>query len=108
MFHVRWSKHEMFYVRWSKHEMFYVRWSNIIGKIIHQLPLLRNIVICEEKYKFTPDDFKATTRSQRKTSHAYSISHKTSHAYSISHKTSHAYSISHKASHAYSILHLCF
>jgi hypothetical protein len=30
---------------------------------------------CEEKYKFTPDDFKAVTRSQRKTSHAYSISH---------------------------------
>jgi hypothetical protein len=49
--------------------------KDIIGKIKHQLPLLRNIVICEEKYKFTPDDFKAAKRSQRKTSHAYSISH---------------------------------
>jgi len=37
--------------------------KGIIGKIKYQLPLLRNIVICEEKYKFTPDDFKATTRS---------------------------------------------
>jgi hypothetical protein len=46
-----------------------------IGKIKHQLPLLRNIAICEEKYKFTPGDFKAATRSQRKTSHAYSISY---------------------------------
>jgi hypothetical protein len=41
--------------------------KDIIGKIKHQLPLLRNIVICEEKYKFTPDDFKAAKRSQRKT-----------------------------------------
>ena len=47
----------------------------LLEKIKHQLPLLRNIVICEEKYKFTPDDFKAAKRSQRKTSHAYSISH---------------------------------
>ena len=49
--------------------------KDIIGNIKHQLSLLRNIVICEEKYKCTPDDFKAATRSQRKTSQAYSISH---------------------------------
>jgi hypothetical protein len=31
----------------------------------HQLSCLKYLVICEEKYKFTPDDFKAATRAQR-------------------------------------------
>jgi hypothetical protein len=29
----------------------------------HQLSCLKYLVICEEKYKFTPDDFKAATRA---------------------------------------------
>ncbi|VDI72179.1 Hypothetical predicted protein [Mytilus galloprovincialis] len=48
--------------------------QNII-KIKHQLPCLKHLVICEEKYKFTPDDFKAATRAQRKVTSNYSISH---------------------------------
>jgi hypothetical protein len=36
---------------------------------------LKHLVICEEKYKFTPDDFKAATRAQRKVTTSYSISH---------------------------------
>ncbi|VDI78878.1 Hypothetical predicted protein [Mytilus galloprovincialis] len=34
----------------------------------------KHLVICE-KYKFTPDDFKAATRAQRKVTSNYSISH---------------------------------
>ena len=36
---------------------------------------MKHLVICEEKYKFTPDDFKAATRAQRKVTTSYSISH---------------------------------
>ena len=44
-------------------------------KVKHQLRCLKHLVICEEKYKFTPDDFKAATRAQRKVTTSYSISH---------------------------------
>ena len=37
----------------------------IIKKLVSSLPNLKRIVICEEKYSFTPDDFKASTRLQR-------------------------------------------
>ncbi|CAG2186631.1 unnamed protein product [Mytilus edulis] len=49
--------------------------KDVIGKIKHQLPLLKHLAICEEKYNFTPDDFKAATRAQRKTNQKQSISH---------------------------------
>ena len=48
--------------------------QNIL-KAKHQLPCLKYLVVCEEKYKFTPDDFKAATRAQRKVTTSYSISH---------------------------------
>ena len=37
------------------------------------------IVICEEKYSFTPDDFKAATRQQRKKERSMTISHLKTH-----------------------------
>ncbi|CAG2228785.1 unnamed protein product [Mytilus edulis] len=37
----------------------------IIKKLVSSLPNLNRIVICEEKYSFTPDDFKASTRLKR-------------------------------------------
>ncbi|CAG2213404.1 unnamed protein product [Mytilus edulis] len=37
----------------------------IIKKLVSSLPNLKRIVICEEKYSFTPDDFKASTRLKR-------------------------------------------
>ncbi|CAC5387980.1 unnamed protein product [Mytilus coruscus] len=49
--------------------------KDVVCKIKHQLPLLKHLAICEEKYNFTPDDFKAATRAQRKTNQKQSISH---------------------------------
>ncbi|CAC5364075.1 unnamed protein product [Mytilus coruscus] len=37
----------------------------IIKKLVSSLPNLDRIVICEEKYSFTPDDCKASTRLKR-------------------------------------------
>ena len=48
--------------------------QNIL-KVKHQLPCLKHLVICEEKYKFTLDDFKAATRAQQRVTTSYSISH---------------------------------
>ena len=47
----------------------------VIMKTLHQLPKTDTIVICEEKYQFTPDDFKAATRAQRTTASNVGISH---------------------------------
>ncbi|CAC5421316.1 unnamed protein product [Mytilus coruscus] len=41
----------------------------------NNFPNLQRIVICEEKYSFTPDDFKAATRQKRQTISSSTISH---------------------------------
>ena len=46
-----------------------------ISKMIHQFPRLNRMVICEEKYMYTPDDFKAATRAQRTSKQSDGISH---------------------------------
>lgn len=48
---------------------------SILKHIMKMLPGVRNIVVCEEKYKFTPDSFKAATRSQRTSKKKYTINH---------------------------------
>lgn len=47
----------------------------VIQPLISMAPNARQIVICEEKYKFTPDDLKAATRSKRNKSKDTSIGH---------------------------------
>ena len=37
----------------------------ILKRLIRQLPNIQKLIVCEEKYSFTPDEFKAGTRSQR-------------------------------------------
>lgn len=44
--------------------MKYIEMS-ILKHIMKMLPGVRNIVVCEEKYKYTPDSFKAATRSKK-------------------------------------------
>ena len=48
--------------------------NGLIKNMIHQLPNVKRMVICEEKYSFTPDDFKAATREQR-TKQRHAITH---------------------------------
>ena len=38
--------------------------NGIVKKLLNYLPNLKRIIICEEKYAFTPDDFKANTRQK--------------------------------------------
>lgn len=47
----------------------------IIKKLVSSLPNLKRIVICEEKYSFTPDDFKASTRLKREKKEKITIAH---------------------------------
>ncbi len=42
--------------------------SNIVNNYLKHFPNVAHMIICEEKYGFTPDDFKAETRSKRKKS----------------------------------------
>ncbi len=49
--------------------------ASVLKPIVHQLPRMKRLVICEEKYSFTPDDFKAATREQRQTKDRGSIAH---------------------------------
>ena len=37
----------------------------ILKRLLHQMPNIQKLIVCEEKYSFTPDEFKAGTRSQR-------------------------------------------
>jgi hypothetical protein len=46
-----------------------------ISKLLFQFPHVKRVVICEEKYSYTPDDFKAATRDQRSTKQLEGISH---------------------------------
>ena len=47
----------------------------ILKPILCFYKCVKRIVICEEKYSFTPDDFKAATRQQRKRDEDRTISH---------------------------------
>ncbi len=39
--------------------------KNIIGRLIGLFPAAEHVIVSEEKYTFTPDNFKAATRAQR-------------------------------------------
>ena len=47
----------------------------ILKRLLQQMTNLHTIVVCEEKYTFTPDEFKAGTRSQRKSKAGNSVDH---------------------------------
>ena len=47
----------------------------VLQKFLKQIPNVEKVIICEEKYSYTPDDFKAATRSQRTTASSNSIDH---------------------------------
>ena len=49
--------------------------NSILKKVTKMLPDLKTLVICEEKYKFTPDSFKAATRAQRTSKEKTTVSH---------------------------------
>ena len=54
----------------------YVQFANsTLQSIIKSLPDVTTIVVCEEKYSFTPDEFKASTRAQRQSAASDSIAH---------------------------------
>ena len=44
-------------------------------RILHDFPELKRIIICEEKYNFTPDDLKAATRVKRQKISETSVRH---------------------------------
>ena len=47
----------------------------VLQKLFKQIPNVEKVIICEEKYSYTPDDFKAATRNQRTSVRASSIDH---------------------------------
>ncbi|XP_067660602.1 uncharacterized protein [Haliotis asinina] len=49
--------------------------NGLIKPLQKQLPHLTRLIICEEKYRFTPDDFKAATRANRQKKVKSGISH---------------------------------
>ena len=54
----------------------YLQFANsTIHSIIRSLPEVQTIVICEEMYSFTPDEFKASTKAQRQGAASDSIAH---------------------------------
>ena len=54
----------------------YVLFANsALHNIKKSLPGVTTIVVCEEKYSFTPDEFKASTRAQRQSAKGDSIAH---------------------------------
>ena len=61
--------------------------NGILKPMLHQMKKLSRIVVCEEKYKFTPDPFKAATHQQRKGKKAESISHLRTESEMLSHQT---------------------
>ena len=46
-----------------------------LRRLLKQMVNLQTIVVCKEKYTFTPDEFKAGTRSQRKSKDGNSVEH---------------------------------
>ncbi|KAH3716541.1 hypothetical protein DPMN_059265 [Dreissena polymorpha] len=67
--------------------------NGVIKKTQLQLPNVQELAICEEKYQFTPDDFKAATRSQRVSKKAYSVTHLKTSEEMLSSETFHKNSI---------------
>ena len=49
--------------------------SNVLKPILFHFKNAERLVICEEKYSFTPDDFKAATRKQREVQKTTTIAH---------------------------------
>ena len=49
--------------------------SNVFKPILYHFKNAQRLVICEEKYSFTPDDFKAATRKQREVLNKQTIAH---------------------------------
>ena len=49
--------------------------KGVIKHILNLAPGTKHIIICEEKYSFTPDDFKAATRLKRMKAADKNISH---------------------------------
>ena len=37
----------------------------LLKRMLQQMPNIQKLIVCEKKYSFTPDKFKASTRSQR-------------------------------------------
>ena len=58
--------------------------QKMLNTLINRSNNISNIVICEEKYSYTPDDFKAGTREQRKRKKENDVSHLISHERIIS------------------------
>ena len=61
-------------VRTGKEYLHHVE-SVVIKGITRLAPMVRTIVICEEKYGYTPDDLKAGTREQRQDKKDKSVDH---------------------------------
>lgn len=49
--------------------------NSVIKKSLLMLPNVKRMVLCEEKYRYTPDDFKSQTRAQRNKSEKTNITH---------------------------------
>ena len=49
--------------------------KNVLTNIIKDYPAVKNIVVCEEKYSFTPDILKYATRKQRQVRKTSSVAH---------------------------------
>ena len=49
--------------------------EKLLQPVLHHLKNVEHVVISEEKYKFTPDDFKAATCKQRQQQDSTSIAH---------------------------------
>ena len=49
--------------------------NSTISSIVKSLPYVSKVVVCEEKYSFTPDEFKAGTRAQRQSVSGDSVAH---------------------------------
>ena len=39
--------------------------NSVLKPLIQQFPNMKRLIVCEEKYTFTPDQFKAATHQQR-------------------------------------------
>ena len=55
----------------------YINYINrgVLNQVLLKLPNVNHIVICEEKYSYTPDDLKANTRAKRQKKEKISITH---------------------------------
>ena len=66
-------KHKMSGVKTGRE---YLQQTNsTMHSIMKSFPEAKTIVVCEEKYSFTPDEFKASSRAQRQSAASDSIAH---------------------------------